>query len=216
MSTLYHPEYDDLLEFSAGTIAPSIGLCISVHLECCEQCRQQLARMDALGGMMFEQLAPEPVDDSLLDAIFHQIDSKADSSAGTVHLDTDDDYLPHSVRKLVGYDLDSLKWRKHGSKVHSSILLSHDGLNASLIRIQAGAAIPSHDHRGREYTVVLEGSFSDDSGVYRHGDFVLRHPDEPHSPTATADQDCLCLVVLDAPMRFKNPLYELANRLNPL
>lgn len=216
MSTFYHPEYDELLEFSAGAIAPSVGLCISVHLEYCEQCRQQLAKMDALGGMMFEQLQPEPVDDNLLDAIFQQIDSQASSSAGKAQLDTEQDIIPHSVRKLVGYDLDSLKWRRHGNKVRSATLLSDEGLNASLIRIEAGAAIPQHDHRGREYTVVLSGSFSDDSGVFRRGDFVLRHPDEPHAPTATADQDCLCLAVLDAPMRFRNPFYELFNRLNPL
>lgn len=216
MNAHFHPDYDDLLEFSAGVIAPSVGLCISVHLEYCEQCRQQLAKLDAIGGLMFEQLEPAAVDDSLLDSIFDRIDSKASSSAGRVQMATERDHIPHSVKKLVGYDLEQLKWRRHGSKVHSAILLNDNGINASLIRIQAGASVPQHDHRGREYTVILQGSFSDDSGVYREGDFVLRQPGQPHSPTATADRDCLCLAVLDAPMRFRNPLYELVNRINPL
>lgn len=217
MSTIYHPEYDQLLEFSAGTLEPSISLCVSVHLEYCEQCRLQLAKMDTLGGIMFEQLSSEPADDALLDTIFERIDSKQASSAGQVQFETAcDSDIPDPVKKLVGYDLDSLKWRKHGSRVKSATLIEHDGLKASLIRINAGAAIPKHDHRGKEYTVILSGSFSDNHGVYKRGDFVVCRPGEPHSPTATADQDCLCLAVLDAPMRFANPVVELINRFSPL
>lgn len=216
MSTRHHPDYNQLLAFSAGSIDPSIGLCIGVHLEYCEYCRQQLARMDILGGILFEQLSPEPVDNTLLDNIFDRIDQKSSSSAGQASVYTRHNNLPDAINKLTGYDLDTLHWRKHGHNVKTATLLEHQGLKASLIHLKAGARIPSHHHRGNEYTVVLTGSFSDQDGCYQQGDFLLRSIGESHTPTATRDQDCICLAVIDAPLRFRNPLMELVNRLAPI
>jgi putative transcriptional regulator len=100
--------------------------------------------------------------------------------------------------------------------VRSAELLNHNGIKASLIRLQQGAAIPQHGHRGTEYTVVLDGSFSDEDGIYHQGDFLMRKAGDKHSPTATTDKDCWCLTALEAPLKFSNPLYELFNRVAPL
>ena len=51
-------------------------------------------------------------------------------------------------------------------------------------------------------TLVLQGGFSDDSGSYGVGDFTFRSGSDRHSPRAFADEDCICLAVLDAPLRF--------------
>jgi putative transcriptional regulator len=50
--------------------------------------------------------------------------------------------------------------------------------------------------------VVLEGGFSDDRGTYHPGDFTFRQAGEAHAPRALPGQDCICLAVLDAPLRF--------------
>ena len=51
-------------------------------------------------------------------------------------------------------------------------------------------------------TLVLEGGFSDADGNYHEGDFLLRTPGEVHAPTALQSEDCICLAVLDAPLKF--------------
>jgi anti-sigma factor ChrR (cupin superfamily) len=38
-------------------------------------------------------------------------------------------------------------------------------LRAGIVRMQAGAGFPSHRHRDREITLVLEGRLVDDQGV---------------------------------------------------
>ena len=68
-------------------------------------------------------------------------------------------------------------------------------------RICAGGTTPEHDHRGTEMTVVLEGSFSDEKGIYREGDFLLKEPGDVHQPVSARNQDCLCLSVQEAPVK---------------
>lgn len=214
--TNHHPEYEQLVDYTTGSLHPSVTLAVSVHLEYCAECRREVRRLEALGGALLETLEPEPVSDALLDRIFGRIDTAEAITAAHVELPLPDSAIPGSVRKMFDYEIDRLAWRHHGPRVQSATLLGHEGVKASLVRIAAGAKIPVHDHRGLEYTVVLEGSFSDESGLYRQGDFVIRKPGESHAPTATSDHDCLCLTVLEAPLRFRNPFYEAANRLMPL
>ena len=213
MNNTYHPEHDQLLEFSAGSIDPSLGLCISVHLESCEQCRQQLSKMDVLGGHMLQSLTPQAVDDRLFDSIMDKIEQTEYSCAGSFAVNNTPNNLPKSINKLINHDLNSLNWRKHGSNIATAKLINDKGLKASLIRIKAGATIPMHGHRGNEFTVILDGSFSDKDGVYIKGDFLKRIPGEEHSPTATTDKDCICLAVLEAPIKFNNHFYEIFNRI---
>ncbi len=216
MNTL-HPTDEQLIEYSAGSLATSISLCVSAHLACCEQCRQQMVKLDTVAGMMFEQQQPLPVDDGMLDAIFDRIDGQQASRAATANVELDvKPRLPSAINKLTGYNPDELDWRDHGRNVKSAKLLEFEGIKASLIRISAGAKIPTHTHKGTEITVVLEGSFSDAEGVYHQGDFIIRDSKHQHAPMATADADCICLVAMDAPLKFNNPIMELYNRVSPL
>jgi len=50
-------------------------------------------------------------------------------------------------------------------------------------------------------TLVLEGGFSDAAGSYDVGDFIYRGPGDVHAPTALQSQDCICLAVIDAPLK---------------
>lgn len=212
-----HPTDEQLIEHSAGSLTTAISLCVSAHLACCETCRQQMAKLDTVAGVMFEQLTPEPVDSGLLNTIFARIDSQQTTRAANI--DVKLQYagtLPSTINKLTGYNPDTLEWSHHGRNVTSAKLIEIDGIKASLIRIRRGAKIPVHTHKGREITVVLEGSFSDADGIYRQGDFILRDSQHQHAPMATADADCICLVALDAPLKFNNPLMEIYNRIAPL
>ena len=75
----------------------------------------------------------------------------------------------------------------------------------------AGGRIPKHTHRGTELTLVLEGSFSDEEGVYHQGDFLMRDAEDVHTPTAAQTADCICVGVLDAPIRFTGWNYRVIN-----
>ena len=50
-------------------------------------------------------------------------------------------------------------------------------------------------------TLVLEGGFADTESSYDVGDFIDHRPDHVHAPTALQSQDCICLAVIDAPLK---------------
>jgi len=51
-----------------------------------------------------------------------------------------------------------------------------------------------------EMTLVLAGGFSDDFGHYRRGDLATADASVAHRPIADLDEECICLVVTDAPL----------------
>ena len=73
-----------------------------------------------------------------------------------------------------------------------------------LLKIPAGKPVPEHGHRGRELTLVLCGAFDDGDTRFARGDVEDADASLEHTPTATTDEDCICLAVTDAPLRFRS------------
>ena len=62
--------------------------------------------------------------------------------------------------------------------------------------------MPLHDHTGLEMTLVLRGSYH--VGDKRFGPGLLELADKDvtnHQPMIDEGEDCICLVVTDAPIR---------------
>ena len=76
--------------------------------------------------------------------------------------------------------------------------------------IPAGTALPDHGHKGMELTLVLQGAFSDDDGYFARGDIEVADTHVDHTPVADISEDCICLAVTDAPLRFKGLIPRLA------
>jgi putative transcriptional regulator len=58
---------------------------------------------------------------------------------------------------------------------------------------------------------VLKGGIVDDDRHYRRGDLMLAGSDHEHRPVAAEDEECICLAVLDAPVRFTGFFTRLLN-----
>jgi len=63
---------------------------------------------------------------------------------------------------------------------------------------------PSHGHNGRELTLILTGSLCDRDTVLYRGDIAETDERTEHQPFAGPGEDCICLAVTDAPLRFKS------------
>lgn len=221
----HHPDNNMLLEYAAGSLPWALSLAVSAHLQLCPQCRQQRENLDNIGGALLGEGAPQTVGSEAFDQLMGRIDreDKQEIEAGeapavperaqrTVR-NTDPILadLPKVIGKLVS-STGPLKWKRVSSALRTSRLKTgQDHYEVAFQRICRGGKVAEHDHRGREVTVVLYGSFSDSEGVYRRGDFLLREPGDVHRPIATQDQECLCLSVVEAPVKVTGPLGWLIN-----
>ena len=90
------------------------------------------------------------------------------------------------------------------------ILATSPEATARLLYIPAGTAVPDHGHNGIEVTMVLQGAFEDADGRFARGDVEVATQDLSHTPVADISEDCICLAVTDAPLRFKGLIPRLA------
>lgn len=218
--TTYHPDPQWLFEYVAGTLDDSQALCVSTHLSYCAKCEHQTATLTGVGAAMLNSNMPhsEPSPDAL-SRVLSTIDNAPAKEGGVrtpggTSIDSGTDKLPPLIQKLVSTEVSDLPWKNIGSRISMARLNSLDGdREVALHRLQPGGSVSNHDHGGREITVVLQGSFSDQDGEYFPGDFLVREPGETHRPSASNNEECLCLAVCDAPVKFTGFFARLFNPL---
>jgi putative transcriptional regulator len=202
--TKYHPDLDLMTEYAAGTLPLAQSACMSVHIGFCEPCTRLAGQLCDLGAALFEDLEPVPVGDAQLDAVMARLDEEPPLKYGT-GATRDSSAAPAILQRLMAGNFADLTWKSIGKTLRISYLKSGDpDHELALYHIKAGGRIPEHGHRGNEMTLVLEGGFSDAEGSYHKGDFIFRRPGDVHSPTALQSEDCICVAVLDAPLKFTN------------
>ena len=199
----FHPDLDLMTEYSAGSLPLAQAACISVHIGFCQHCQKLSRQLSEIGAALFEQLEPQSVGDAQLDIVLAKLDEEP-PLVYTKHSD-EKNSTPAILQRLMSGEFSDLIWKKIGSALRISYLKTGDPTHEfALYHIKAGGRIPEHTHRGSEMTLVLEGGFSDAQGSYHKGDFIFRRPGDVHAPTALQSEDCICLAVLDAPLKFTN------------
>ncbi|WP_191602209.1 ChrR family anti-sigma-E factor [Marinomonas algicola] len=219
----YHPTIELLTDYAAGSLALSYSLCIATHLEQCQECRKQIKKLEQVGSVLFDEIEPLEKTSSNIDelklALFARLDAqnqateKANASAQKHTAEDPEGYnVPRSLRQFVPDGYDALNWIRISPSFQTAILSNEEnGTQIALTRVKAGSHIPTHKHTGDEFTLVLEGSFSDQSGIYKRGDFVQLNEQDTHQPVVTRDAECICLTVVDAPIQFTGFLTRLLN-----
>lgn len=200
-----HPDADLLVEYAAGSL--SIAPCISIttHLQFCDSCHDAVESLKDIGGNLLQSTEAVPVSDGLLTTVLGSIDQSPVVESTDIKealLDEVAKELPAFVQRLLPPR--QLKWRFLSPSLKvAPISVGEDTYELALHRIKAGGTAPAHDHNGLEITVVLKGSFSDEDGIYQPGDFIVRDKGDVHRPIAAQHEECICLSVLEAPIRLK-------------
>jgi len=196
----HHPDSNMLAEYSANSLPAAQSVCVSTHLDHCTLCQQKLAQLESIGGVMLEDTAPVSVDPQVFEDVLLRLDEVPDDRAAN---DANASTLSWTVKQVRQGNLDKLQWKKISRSLRIADLGRIDGATEfSLYHISEGGRIPQHNHSGTEMTLVLQGGFSDESGAYHAGDFIVREAGDVHAPAALPGGDCICLAVLEAPLRF--------------
>jgi putative transcriptional regulator len=209
----HHPSHDLLLAYAAGDIGETWSLVIATHMALCPDCRHVVRDAEAIGGALIDEIAPERLArDALVKTLAYAATVEANSAAvpKRPRVDGARPILPQPLRDYAGGDVDALRWRRLGrGPFHIPLIKSQSGEVARLLKIPAGQSVPEHGHNGIELTLVLSGSFADKTSRFGRGDLETADPELVHQPIVEASEDCICLAVTDAPLRFRSPLARL-------
>ena len=210
MNVRHHVSDSLLSAYAAGTLAEGWSLAVATHLSLCPHCRAKVSRFEAVAGDLLESISAQPDDMDLSWATMAgKLNGAADIlvpfAAKRPAVPANQAVLPEPLRSYAGADVDGLKWKPLGRGAYQILLkTAEQETSVRLLRIPAGKPVPEHSHGGRELTLVLRGSFRDGNQVFGRGDMEETDESIQHQPVATEDEDCICLAVTDAPLRFKS------------
>lgn len=219
------PQVDDALiaAFAAGTAGPATSLLLAAQASLNPVARERVAFYESVGGELFDSLEPEGVSDDLLDRVMGCLEGPEDDSAvlaensdravsAASQPELEGPYLPTAVMEAVGGAPENIPWHPVMRGLEECVLpVEENGARTKLLRIQPGVAIPRHTHEGSELTLVLRGAFTDASGCYRPGDLAVCDEEIDHQPVADKGEPCICLVVMDAPLRLTGAVGRFLN-----
>ena len=228
----HHPAPELLTGFANGTLAASLNIVISAHLEQCVACRTRTSELEAQAAVDWLQSSatadtadinavtgtgnPAGFPRPNLSHLMVDITSQPQLCAVTHHSDPVPEMhmLDHSVRLprvLAKVASAGLVWKQLAGGINQASVVLDDRMQCEFLYMKPGSQVPVHKHQGTEVTLVLDGSFSDETGKYEKSDFVVRDRSHTHQPAS--EEGCLCFAVLDSPLTFTGGLARL---LNPL
>jgi putative transcriptional regulator len=209
MSVQHHPDDTLLVAYSAGGLDEAMALILGSHLSYCAQCNASVALGEHIGGILLDELAPVPLATDALAKTLARLDIKTAPKIAP----TSNDNTPPPLRAVLGRDLSEVRWRKMGPRLGYVTLYRRGPVAMRLLRGAPGTDVGLHTHRGMEYTLVLRGGFTDETGTYGPGDFQIASPDTKHNPVADTDGDCINLAVTTASLEFEGILQKFVGRM---
>ncbi len=203
MKISHHFDDATLMAYSAGSLPQGMALLVACHLHWCPQCRERVRETDAVGGAMLDRLTPAALKEDALNTLLARLDEPEQEFASLPPAPgADEAELPAPLAQLLGKPIDELSWKRIGYGVRQ-LDLELEGPGATrLLRISPGVSVPHHTHGGNELTLILRGSYSDEIGRFRRGDVADLDGEVSHQPIVDTDEDCICLIATDAPLRF--------------
>lgn len=196
-----------LMAYSAGVLHEAFSLAVASHVSLSDDSRARLDSFDAIGGSVLDQAPVADVSDDCLAATLAMIGGAAPV---TPKAPAKASVFPAPLRDYVGGDVEAVKWRNIGMGVKQAILKTDDAAMARLLYIPSGTAVPDHGHNGIELTLVLQGAFKDEVAEFHRGDIEVADESDEHTPVAFGPEDCICLAVTDAKLRFTSLIPRLA------
>lgn len=208
-----HPAPEELLlDYAAGALSQAPALAVALHVALDPQARRAVDRLNAVGGALIEGEDAASLDDAVLERAMARLDQVAVEPRVTPAARRPG--FEWAPPPLIPHLRPEMGWRRILGKFDEIRLdVPGDAYRVSLLRLEPGHGLPEHKHRGYEYTVCLQGGYTDKTGSYGMGDFAVGPGTERHEPIADPGEPCIALIVVEKPIVLTGPC---GRWLNPL
>lgn len=199
MNAITHHISDPLMAaYAAGNLPYHYELVVAAQISMSDEARARLAAHEMAGGAVMMESAEAVLSAGMKNNVMAMLDEPAPKEV-----------TYHKSGVFPGPVMEALKgkppkWKSMGFGVRQSILHADKQGSVRLLYIPGGEAVPDHSHEGLELTLVLQGSFSDETGRFGVGDIEIADDDLEHAPIADKGEPCICLAATGAPLRFKS------------
>lgn len=173
-----------MLDHAAGRLAPAESLVADLHAALSPEGSRYADMLDRAGGAILECAVPEKL---ALERSSGPARAGEQTPRGVASVPA------HLAPYLTG-DLLALNWRKDIVGVPT---FRTNTPMARLLRLDPGERAPGHGHGRKDVTLVLQGAYADEYGVYEKGDLAFAVPGLHHQPRAIGVEPCVCMIATE-------------------
>jgi putative transcriptional regulator len=188
------------------------ALAVALHVALDPAARLTVRRLRGMGGALLDDEAgAAEMGDAALDRALAKLDKvPVESRPAPPAEGSGFNWAPTLLKPYLA----GKQWKRaFGGFEEMRLDLHGDPHRVSLLRLQPGKGLPLHRHVAEEYTVVLQGGYTDNTGNYAVGDFAIGPGPQAHEPIADPGEPCIALIVIEKPIvltgfwaRLLNPL----------
>lgn len=190
-----------LTDFALGKLSPAKHMVVRCQREMSLEVTSQLAFQEQIAAAFIEDIPSEELSTDFLAKALAEL-PQADNR--NYMIDPDD--LPPSLRNILGHKIQEMEWKNlvPGLALHDILGTSkYDTERLYLMKAGAGKKMPVHSHTGEEWTLILSGSYRIEDEQYSPGDLHIVDQDKTHQPIVDGEDDCICLVMTQGPLKPK-------------
>src|SRR5688572_26067360 len=152
MTISHHPDIATLMCCSAGSQPEARAAVIASHLACCAECRAEVARMEKIGAVLFDEIKPADVSCAAPVIAMRAGEQYAGTAQDGIRVryrccKAEGGDVPGPLAALIGPRLDDLSWRWVAPGVRSSCVPLSEGCcgDLRLFKVSPGKSLPEHD-----------------------------------------------------------------------
>lgn len=192
-----------LMDYAAGVLNEAHHLFVSSYITVSPQAHSFVLEFESLGGALIESCDPVAMAQNSLNDVLDMLQNNAAQPQQKATSNTQHKDEQHWPEPLFRYTFPR-RWRYVLPGVKAiDIPMENCRSKVLLIKALPGTKIPTHEHRGRELTLILDGALSDESGHYQRGDILIRDSGTVHTPVADPREGFLSLNIIDVPVRHR-------------
>ncbi len=199
-----------LVAYAAGNLSEAKATLVATHASFHPELKAKISDAEDIAGAMLGATQGADLSDGFFDRLMAQIDEQGDTAREPVNVEAAyrDPRVPQPLADYLEGNLDELKWRFMGPGMKQvKLWAGENGEKLWLLKAKGGTEIPEHGHNGNELTLVLQGGYKVDGTHYTVGDLEVADGGvEDHRPLIDDGEDCICLVVTEAPIKLKGTI----------
>lgn len=194
-----------LMEYASGALDEASSLLMASYITLCPEARRYMSECETLGGALMECCVPVSMHKESMQNVLGRLEDEC--SDGFCEQEKDfckENALPKPVSDHINNGTKNIKWYSGFSRgvQYCTLPVEDSHYKISLVKMAPHAKTLRHSHNGKELTLVMQGGYHDEYGHYQAGDLVISNSgSDLHQPIAD-NTGCLCLTVLEAPVRF--------------
>ena len=191
-----------IFNYSSGKLGEAKSLFVSMYLF--------LNSVAAKNASIFDNILAENLIelDEVAPKKINYKDCIAAGSRGNLESKINKNYNP--LTNLIG-NIDKLQWKSIYKGFREFNLPIKDNDTIKIIKMDPGTSVPLHSHNGKEYILVIDGSFCDEYGEYKKGDMQINDQNIKHHPSASDTNGCVCLSITESDVVFFGKFASILN-----